>query len=107
MTPEGPLYKDFLRTPVHLIGAGGICSNVLAMLARLSPPKLTIWDDDTVVGVNLVMQQFYERDIGKYKVDVLMRDARRINQILPVVAYRRRCTAQDSLDGVVIAGVDC
>lgn len=102
-----PLYKDYLKASVTLIGAGGIISNALAMFAKLSPPKLTIWDDDKVANVNLAMQQFHARDIGKFKVEVLMRDAKRINPDLTVRVQRRRFRAQDALDGVVVSGVDC
>ncbi len=101
------LYKDYLQTPVILIGAGGIISNVLAMFAKLSPLKLTIWDDDTVAPVNLVMQQFHAKDIDEYKVEALKREATRINPKLSVKTYRRRFRAKDSLDGLVVSGVDC
>ena len=66
---------------IHVIGAGGTGSNMLASLAQLAQvlPALghpgldvAVWDDDTVSSSNLGRQAFTSADLGLKKCDVLV-----------------------------------
>jgi molybdopterin/thiamine biosynthesis adenylyltransferase len=65
---------------IAIAGAGGIGSNLLAILFdygfnrkqfNYADLEVDIWDDDTVDVKNLLHQNFKLDDIGKYKVSVL------------------------------------
>lgn len=65
---------------IAIAGAGGIGSNLLAILFDYgfnrkqfdyASMEVDIWDDDVVDVKNLLHQNFKFDDIGKYKVDVL------------------------------------
>jgi hypothetical protein len=103
---EKILYNQYLTCPVTLIGAGGIGSNLLALLVKCGPTQLTIWDNDLVKPVNLAQQQFKAADVGESKAEVLAYTARTLDPTLTVVSKTRRFSHRNRLDGLVIAGVD-
>lgn len=75
-----------MRFKVAVIGAGGIGSNLLRILAptlsqsiladKLGGIELTIFDSDIVEQNNLYHQGYTVSDIGKYKVDALVESLR-------------------------------
>lgn len=103
---ENPLYHRYISQPVTLVGAGGIGSNLLSLLVKCGPTRLTIWDDDLVKPVNLAQQQFKFADIGELKASILAREALEMNPDLHVFVPLARFEAGCNLDGLVIAGVD-
>ncbi|TSC69625.1 MAG: sulfur carrier protein ThiS adenylyltransferase [Parcubacteria group bacterium Gr01-1014_56] len=90
----------------QIIGAGGIGSNLLPMIARMGFGRFVIWDNDWVEPVNLQMQNFSAKDIGRKKSQLLRDLALSINPEAKVKAHGRRFTHGDALDGVVFAAVD-
>lgn len=65
---------------IAIVGAGGIGSNLLAILFDYgynrkqfdySSMEVDIYDDDTIDTSNLLHQNFKLDDVGKYKVEVL------------------------------------
>lgn len=68
---------------IVIVGAGGSYS-LITSLARTGIGKLTVLDFDTVEPKNLVRQGYKQSDIGKYKVEALADEVRRIN---PEVEY--------------------
>lgn len=99
-------YPAHVPYPITLIGCGGIGSNLAPLLAKTGTPRLELWDDDTVAPVNLQAQMFDEMDIGRPKAFVLQKRVRRMRPLLEVAAHPRRITREESLDGIVISGVD-
>jgi hypothetical protein len=99
-------YANYLNCPVVMVGAGGIGSNLLPLIVKCGPEKLTILDDDVVKPVNLAQQQFAVSDVGEAKAIVLARQAAAINPEICVTAMRVRVDAGCYLDGIVISGVD-
>jgi hypothetical protein len=106
MLEENVLYQRYLDCTVHLIGVGGIGSNLVPLLVRCGPRQLVVWDDDIVMPVNLAQQNFPRSAVGKSKADVMRDEALRLNPLLKVSSMRRRFSDTDELDGLVIAGVD-
>jgi hypothetical protein len=107
MSDTETLYHPYLNCNVHLIGAGGIGSNLLPLLVRCGPRRLTIWDDDDVAAVNLAQQNFVYNDIGRSKARVLEEKALDMDPSLSTKSMKCRVTASTPrLDGLVVAGVD-
>ena len=105
---DGPdeLYPDRIGFPVTCIGAGGIGSSIIPMFVRAGVQKLSIWDFDVVAPVNLQMQNFDAKDLGKLKAKVLARRAKQINPNIKVYAKIKRFTQYCPLDGIVVGAVD-
>jgi len=104
--PMHALYANRLGLPATVIGAGGIGSTLTPMIVRAGVERLTVWDNDTVEPVNLVMQNFCIKDLGRLKAMVLCERSLEINPQLSVVAKTRRFVADDWLDGIVFSAVD-
>ena len=75
---------DLLQdTHLVIVGAGG-AFNLILNFARTGIGQLTVLDYDTVDDTNIVRQGYTQKDIGKYKVDVLAEEVAAIN---PDVVY--------------------
>lgn len=82
---NAPSITDKLRKAVvGIAGCGGLGSNVAAALVRVGVKKLIIVDFDKVVLSNLNRQFFFVDDIGKFKVDALCDNLRRISPFVEV-----------------------
>ena len=64
---------------IGIAGAGGLGSNVAAMLARSGFRKFVVMDFDTVEPANLNRQFFFLEDVGKPKAGALAARLRSIN----------------------------
>lgn len=60
-----------LQTPVTVIGAGAIGSEVVKTLAKVGFGQIEVFDDDMVEEHNLPNQFYRMKDIGKPKVEAL------------------------------------
>jgi molybdopterin-synthase adenylyltransferase len=66
---------------VLVVGAGGLGSPVLGVLAKSGVARFTLLDDDRVDASNLQRQTLYtERDVGSLKVEAA---ARRVRELAP------------------------
>ena len=74
---------------VGIAGVGGLGSSVAVALARVGVGRLVIADFDVVEPSNLNRQQYFIDQIGRYKVDALVENLRRIN---PYVSVEAHCT---------------
>lgn len=57
-----------LKTPVTVVGAGGIGSEVVKILAKVGFSNIEVYDDDSVEDYNLPNQFYRTQDVGKPKV---------------------------------------
>lgn len=64
---------------VGIAGAGGLGSNCAQHLVRCGFRVLTLVDHDTVEASNLNRQFFFEDQVGRFKVDMLGENLKRIN----------------------------
>lgn len=60
-----------LKKPITVIGAGGIGSEVVKILAKVGFSDIEVYDDDTVEDHNLPNQFYRTKDVGKSKVNAL------------------------------------
>ncbi len=88
---EGQL--KLLQSRVLVVGAGGLGSYVLPLLASSGVGFIGVIDNDLVNLNNLPRQTIYEyKDIGKYKVNVIKRRLERINPDIKVKTYKSLLT---------------
>jgi len=92
-----PSVRNALRAAtVGLAGAGGLGSNVALALARAGVGKLIIADFDRIEASNLNRQQYFEGQIGRFKVDALAENISRIPSGTKVIGHRIRITARNA-----------
>ncbi|MGB5697471.1 MAG: HesA/MoeB/ThiF family protein [Polyangiales bacterium] len=97
---------------VLVVGAGGLGSPVLRLLARSGVEHITLVDDDVVDESNLHRQTLYTTsDVGLSKIDRAMRVLRELSPALSVSGVEGRfvpSTAIDLLSGhtLVVEGAD-
>lgn len=93
--------------PIHLIGMGGIGSAILFPLLKLGVKEVHLWDRDEVEPHNIPAQLIYRpSDIGISKVEAACAFAQRQEADCKLVPHEEFVTAESSLEGVVISGVD-
>jgi len=78
------------QATVGIAGVGGLGSSVAVALARVGVGRLVVADFDVVEPSNLNRQQYFIDQIGRYKVDALVENLRRINPYVTVESYRER-----------------
>jgi sulfur carrier protein ThiS adenylyltransferase len=76
--PPG-LTETLARRHAFVAGAGGLGSNVAALLVRAGIGRLTIVDFDVVAPSNLNRQFYFRDQVGQSKVTALADNLRRIN----------------------------
>ena len=69
---------------VAVAGLGGLGSNVAVSLARIGVGHLHLIDFDRVDVTNLNRQQYFMRQIGRYKTDALKEELLEINPYLDI-----------------------
>lgn len=107
MSSAGTLAR--LPEAVHIIGVGGIGSNLALPLARMGATELHLWDPDLVEAKNLEYQHTYrESDIGRPKVKAMAAYLERQEVTAKIVQHAERVSTDHAADlsGLVLAGVD-
>jgi molybdopterin-synthase adenylyltransferase len=79
-----------------LIGAGGLGSNSANLLVRMGIGSIDIIDYDTIDKTNLHRTSvFSEKDIGKYKVNVLKEKLHTVNTEVEIKAINKELTSKN------------
>jgi molybdopterin/thiamine biosynthesis adenylyltransferase len=87
---------------VCVLGLGGAGGAVAASLAAAGIGTLTCVDDDTVAVSNLNRTLlFTEADVGRPKVDVVVRRLRQLNHHVDIRGHNRRITRSADLDDLM------
>ena len=101
-----------LQSTVAVVGAGGLGSTVIELLARQGIGRLIIIDDDCFAEENLNRQiMSTEENLGQYKVVAAAKRVKEVNSATTVVTFRERLTTDNAhslLSGarVVVDGLD-
>ncbi len=86
------------KAKVCIIGVGGIGSWVINSLVRSGVSRITVIDSDIVQLSNLARQCFFtEKDLGRYKVDVIKKKAKEINSNLKIETVKRMVFSPEDL----------
>lgn len=83
------------RAKVAVAGLGGLGSNVAVSLARIGVGHLHLVDFDRVELTNLNRQQYFLKDVGRYKTDALKEELLEINPYLDIRADCLRVTEEN------------
>jgi molybdopterin/thiamine biosynthesis adenylyltransferase len=100
------------QSTVAVVGAGGLGSTVIELLARQGIGHMIIIDNDCFTEQNLNRQiMSTEGNLGEYKVIVAAKRVNEINSATTVTTFRERLTAENAegfLSGaqVVVDGLD-
>jgi molybdopterin/thiamine biosynthesis adenylyltransferase len=103
---------ELLQSSVAVVGAGGLGSTVVELLARQGIGHLIIIDDDCFTEQNLNRQVMStEGNLGEYKVTVAARRVQEINSATTVTTFGEKLTRDNAaslLSGaqVVVDGLD-
>ncbi|MCD6588372.1 MAG: sulfur carrier protein ThiS adenylyltransferase ThiF, partial [Candidatus Fermentibacteraceae bacterium] len=89
--PDG-LADAFSQVRFGIAGAGGIGSNVAALLVRAGASSLVVADFDKVETSNLNRQFYFSDQVGEPKVEALAHNLHRINGKLEVETHSTRLT---------------
>lgn len=91
---------------IILAGLGGIGSNTAYQLARMSPNKLVLYDDDTVDIVNMSGQLYSSQDVGKFKVNAMEQMLQLYTVTNKIYALPKRFTTAEVPGDIMICGFD-
>lgn len=82
--------QNLKKSHVVLIGCGGIGNIISVNLATHGIGEITLIDDDYIESSNLTRQiMFTEKDVGKYKVDILKRELKKRRSNCIVHSYKK------------------
>ena len=89
---------------VGIAGCGGLGSNIAVSLVRAGVGRLILADFDVVEATNLNRQHYFQRDIGRIKVEALTAHLRAVNPDVQIVAHNLKLTPENVLS--IYEGVD-
>ncbi len=93
--------------PLTIIGLGGIGSPTAYTARKMGFGDITLWDHDIVEAHNLPSQHYDREDLGKSKAAGMERQlTASLDADCRITATARRFGGGDTLEGVVISGVD-
>lgn len=81
------VHSRLKQASVGIAGVGGLGSSVAVALARVGVGRLVIADFDVVEPSNLNRQQYFIDQLGRFKVDALVENLKRINPYVTVEAH--------------------
>lgn len=90
--------KKLASATIGIAGCGGIGSNTAVYLARSGAGNLILADHDVVEESNLNRQHFFQKDIGRVKVEALADHLRAINPAIHLKLHQTRLTADNLIE---------
>lgn len=98
--------STIFKTPIYLIGAGGIGSFTALTLAKMGFKQLNIWDPDEVENHNLPNQFYQIQDVGRTKLGALLPIIYRFTDCRSMMMCPHEWQNNHKLNGLVIMAVD-
>ena len=99
-------YNEIQKARIIVAGIGGIGSNVVFQLARMSPASLFMYDDDIVEAANMSGQLYCQSDVGKTKVDAMADMIRSYTSMRSIFAINEKFTLESEAGDIMICGFD-
>lgn len=94
--------EKYKNKKILILGLGGIGSIVSELLVRAGFNQLIIVDFDKVEKSNLIRQTaYYEKDIGKYKIDILSKRLNEIDNNCIIEKYNKKILAKEDIENDV------
>ena len=91
---------------VTVIGAGGIASALVTILAQMGFKKFHIWDNDKLEEHNLSTTAYPEHLLGMYKVECATVSINQFNEEADITQYVKRWEPGDYLSNIVLLTPD-
>ncbi len=90
-----------------VVGAGGIGSNLVFLLAKLGFPNIRVYDDDIVSEENIGPQLFRLQDLGKPKVQAIAEIVKEFLGVdIEAIQERKEQITKEADTSVLLLGVD-
>ena len=99
-------YNEIQKARIIVAGIGGIGSNLVFQLARMSPEAIFMYDDDNVEMVNMSGQLYSTEDIGKSKVDAMEDMMRKYTSMRNIFALKQRFESDSEAADIMMCGFD-
>ena len=85
--------KKILNSSVCIVGCGGLGSSAAQYLSMTGVGNIMLIDNDLINLSNLNRQTlFFEKDIGKYKVEILRKNLQEINPEAKIKVSKKKLT---------------
>jgi molybdopterin-synthase adenylyltransferase len=82
--------KNISQSKVLLVGAGGIASSIISILASSGVEEIVIWEADKLELSNLQRQFIFQQsDVGRSKVDLAKNFALNLNSKIKITAINK------------------
>lgn len=92
--------------PIHIIGCGAIGSTLAEGLARLGIKQLHLYDFDYVNAHNIANQMFFDKQIGKTKLEAISETLKAINPDIELILHEEGWKTGMFLAGYIFLCVD-
>ncbi|MGL4796784.1 MAG: sulfur carrier protein ThiS adenylyltransferase ThiF [Paraclostridium sp.] len=92
------VHKKIQLGKIVILGLGGLGSNIAISLARIGVGNLTVVDFDIVEPSNLNRQQYFIKDIGKYKTEALKNTIESINPFISINSINKLINSSNIID---------
>ena len=99
-------YEEVKKQSIIFAGIGGIGSNAVFQLSRLSPELIVLYDDDVVDASNLSGQFFNLSQIGMAKVDAAHVNIQEFSTANRIYAVKERFSLEERTSNIMMCGFD-
>ena len=99
-------YEEVKKQSIIFAGIGGIGSNAVFQLSRLSPELIVLYDDDVVDASNLSGQFFNLNQIGMAKVDAAHVNIQEFSTANRIYAVKKRFSLEERTSNIMMCGFD-
>lgn len=99
-------FNEIQTKHIIVAGCGGIGSNLIFQLARMSPRTLAIYDDDTVEFANMSGQLFGRHDVGKKKVNAIANMLNEYTTASSILSIPEKFTEDCEPGDIMMCGFD-
>jgi len=104
---SGAEWYDSIRKSVVIVaGIGGIGSNAVFQIARMTPAGMFLYDDDIVEASNMSGQLFSRDDVGKTKVTAMVQMIKKYTNMTNAFGIDRKFQETDEASDIMICGFD-
>lgn len=104
---SGAVWYDLIKTKKVICGGcGGIMSNFIFQLARISPESIIVYDPDKVEMVNMAGQMFKYADIGAYKTQAALNSIQDYSNYHSLTYLTEKYDENSIVGNIMICGFD-
>lgn len=94
--------KKIMDSNIIIFGCGAVGGNIAMQLAMAGVGKITLFDFDKVEISDASRHMYFCNDsIGKYKVDALANELRKINPLIEVAVINNSLKPESNIEGII------